>query len=340
MINFFQKKGFILVYTLWFMAIFSITVISFHLWVYNLIELNIKNYSSAFAEIEMQNTFNELLYTLTTKPYTYTGVKTSFSEQDEIDNVLPDGSEIKFDLTFYKTMNTYFAIQDEGGLININYLDRIKINRLFSILNIPENDWGGLFDKLQDYMDKDDFNRLNGAERNDYFEKELAPPTNNFLKTQGEVNNILDWNKYTNLLWEGNIWNNLITTVSTNIPNINTAPKENLQIIFNISDFYAQTIIDRRNIIPFFNEVDVKNTIGFFQEIDPMDMHYFPSSKLRLHIWHKHSAFAYIIGLELSPYSDANRPWIITSIYRTSSNEFNNKSKESNNVSFSKEYKN
>jgi hypothetical protein len=308
----FYRNGFVLFYTIWFILIFTIASSFFFLWTSKLLQDSIKEKENIKAEIEIGNTYNRLLYAFSTRTYSYFGLKTSGNM--DIDNVLPDGSEIKLDSTVYSGVgDSFFLIQDESGLININFIERSKLRTLLLLLNISEAD--GMYDKLQDYIDLDSFHRVNGAEKPHYIEQQMLPPTNKFLKSQGEVSNILQWNNEANVLWRDDNWNSLTTTIATsNLPNINTAPNIVLQAIFDINETAAKEIITRRNILPFFHEKMLEEVIGPIA-VDPMDMAFFPSDKLRFKLWHKNSSVIYNFSISLLPNSENGTPWEVSSFY-------------------------
>ncbi len=66
------------------------------------------------------------------------------------------------------------SIGNESGKININTADTKTLKLLFAGFNLEEDEVNMIIDSIQDWRDKDDFTRLNGAET-DYYES-LDPP--------------------------------------------------------------------------------------------------------------------------------------------------------------------
>lgn len=94
----------------------------------------------------------------------------------------------------YKLTETLsISVQDERGLLAINTLDEKTIFRLLDSLGIPVENQPRLVDSLLDYMDADDLRRLNGAEKADYARANKPPPTNDFLRTREQLQDVLGW---------------------------------------------------------------------------------------------------------------------------------------------------
>ena len=63
---------------------------------------------------------------------------------------------------------------DEGGKINLKWVDEETLQRVFSNLGIEQDRIGVLVDSILDWRDEDDLHRLNGAEKDYYLA--LSPP--------------------------------------------------------------------------------------------------------------------------------------------------------------------
>ena len=92
---------------------------------------------------------------------------------------IPEGSEITV------------TLQDETGKLPIGHGDVAIWNLLFEAMGIDLADAETLTDSLIDWMDKDDFKRLNGAEIEDYdLDGKEYKPSNEMLKDFDELRHI------------------------------------------------------------------------------------------------------------------------------------------------------
>jgi hypothetical protein len=92
---------------------------------------------------------------------------------------IPDGTEITV------------TLEDETGKLPIGHGDVVIWNLLFEAMGIDLSDAETLTDSLIDWMDKDDFKRLNGAEKDDYdLDGKEYKPSNEILKDFKELRHI------------------------------------------------------------------------------------------------------------------------------------------------------
>jgi general secretion pathway protein K len=107
------------------------------------------------------------------------------------------------DLTFFPDGNRYFldgtsvsiplfanktrlSFQDYAGLINLRMIRPELIDGLMKQFGMPEETRSIFIDSLLDWIDPDDFHRLNGAEK-DYYKPLGYAPSNNPLMTLDET---------------------------------------------------------------------------------------------------------------------------------------------------------
>jgi len=336
-----KQNGFILVATLWILAAITLGAGFFALWTQNILEIARQEQDDLQGIIDMQNTRSALLYLLGTQHITIAGLTLPGNpEKHGIDgsrlepsvclrlepsniperftdpmksSILPIGGELPLDDRPYHGIGkACFSIQDEGGLLSLNYFQTSPyLERLIGLMGVPAHQRGPLMDKLLDYTDEDDFHRLNGAEAKDYEKLGLNPPPNRFLLTNREIRNVLGWNEYPEL-WGDNDLSlpRLTTTASGVIPNPNTAPKILLKTIANIDDETAGRIIDARKKKPFSYPGEISLAAGKNLSLDPMGLPLFPSSRLRITLWYQGGKYIREIHLRLTPKADKKAPWL------------------------------
>lgn len=106
------------------------------------------------------------------------------------DSIRVDGSIYKFD------EDSMIRLQDEGGLINLSSIDRNLINNFLIQCGVPMQRVPYLIDALEDYIDSDNLQRINGAEQAIYAEYGNPPPRNAPLVTVQEIWRIHGWGEF------------------------------------------------------------------------------------------------------------------------------------------------
>ena len=91
-------------------------------------------------------------------------------------------------------------LQDVGGLINLNHIERNLITAFLTQCGVPVEQSPFLIDALEDYIDTDGLQRINGAERDSYSLVGKAGPRNGPLLSEAEIWSVLGWDAYKTLL--------------------------------------------------------------------------------------------------------------------------------------------
>lgn len=89
--------------------------------------------------------------------------------------------------------DVFFNVQDHRGLLPVNTLQRPELLTLLAQHAILTGRADRLADVLEDYIDTDDFKRLNGAERREYDDIGLPPPRNDWLVSVHELPRLPGW---------------------------------------------------------------------------------------------------------------------------------------------------
>jgi hypothetical protein len=94
----------------------------------------------------------------------------------------------------FKYYNSTVTIQDSAGLINIYYINGSILRKYLKFYEYEESDV--LKDSLDDWLDQNDFHRLNGAEQHHYEELGLPyiPRNSNYIVLPGELKIIMGGN--------------------------------------------------------------------------------------------------------------------------------------------------
>ena len=314
-----NQKAFVLVTTLWMLAILTIAASFFALWTQHALTIAQTMQDDLQREIDMHRTQATIIYLLTTQRSTIAGIvlpKEDKKEAAELekkleDSILAVGGEMAVDdRPYFGYGKALFALQDKAGLLGINFANELSLNRLLDLLGIEKELRPPLIAKLYDYIDIDELHRLNGAETAHYEKYDLPPPTNNYLITPLESYRILDWAAQTGL-WENNQFEQLTNTVFAELPNFNTAPSLVLQAVFNIDAESAERLIKIRQTLPFYKLKTVNQAGGLNINLGETRPIFLSSHYLRLTLWYKRARHMRQVHIKLTRQADGLKPWQI-----------------------------
>lgn len=145
-------------------------------------------------------------------------------------------------------------IVSEHGKVDLNAADDILLKGLLNALGIDNDTQDIIVDSIQDWKDPDELVRLHGAESDYYmslphpYKSKNAPfdSIEELLLVRGVTPEIFYGNAATKGLKDFvTIYNRSLTI------NINTAPKEVLMALPNVTEDIANQIIERRNTLEF-----------------------------------------------------------------------------------------
>jgi hypothetical protein len=125
----------------------------------------------------------EIVYRFMSEPKTVFGL-----------GLLP-GTALRVDNRPYSlpSAGVYVRVQDAAGLIDANRADLNVWRRLAEFVGVPTDQRDVLADRILDFIDEDNFRRLNGAERDDYVAAQREPPPNRPLESALSLQSVLGW---------------------------------------------------------------------------------------------------------------------------------------------------
>ena len=298
------ERGFVLVLTLWVMAIVAIAAAYFSEKVSAAVELAEKSRQNAQVAIDLASSRAEILYRLATTSMTVEGLGRG-------------NAVIALDNRPYRALgDTLIRLQDTRGLLNLNQTPDDRMLRFLGLMGIPAEQRNHLLDTLRDYTDADKLERLNGAEEPQYLARGLPPPTNNALATPMEVRRIIGWRDAPQL-WQNNRFIDLVSTSKVMGLNPNTAPAEVLATLPGVTDALAQNLIKHRSQSPFMHIGQFAAVAGIPEQLLDMQIYVLPGDTIRI----TQSASGVQWGLQysatLTPFGDKG-PWRINYLNRIS----------------------
>lgn len=270
-----DQRGYILVFTIWMLALLTLAVSYFSLWIDNLIANTQAAKDEVRAQVDVINTKSMVYYLLATRRPDYKGL------------LLP-GTENKYlrlDGTPYKGYGmARFTLQDEGGLLNMTSLTG-QYNYLLERLGVPSGAVMPLINKLLDFMDSDNLKRIDGAEKILYKRADKEGPPNRMLMTSWEMYDVLDWDAYPKL-WQPLPIARLVSVQdASGLINFNYAPRELLLLVDGVGEEEADNIIKARTAQPFIIVDEVYAAAGKVLNLNELELTFTPSRFVRLTLW-------------------------------------------------------
>ena len=273
------------------------------------------------GELDMVSTRETALLMLATQRMTIAGMtvnesdaqaKSAFDESEDRDGFsgLPVGNEIRLDGTPYHGVgHSDFALQDDRGLLSINWAAPVFRDSFFASRQVPASEWSGLEAKRLDYQDTDDLHRLNGAESREYRRLGLPEPTNRPLSTPLELRRIVQWDEVLTGMDDAEILEVFTLARGSDI-NLNTAPVSVLRLIPGVSGETAQRMVALRHITPFTSTLQAQADFALPAMLeDGLALFAKPSGNLIL--WDRRAGAKRLSHWALTPYVAGGPPWRI-----------------------------
>lgn len=272
------------------------------------------------SELAMTGTRETLLFMLATQRQTVAGLTVNESDasattmlnMDDPDgfSALPVGNEIRLDGTQYQGLeDTRFALQDDRGLLSVNWAPDAMRLALYEKLEVPGDEWDVLDARRLDYQDPDDLHRLNGAEKDQYGKFGLPPPTNRTLATPLELRRIPGWDKALADMDDAQLLS-LFTMAREATLNINTAPAFILDLLPGLTPENAIRMTQMRSATPFLSTWQAQQHFGIGESFED-GLSLFAKSSGNLILWDRHSGARLLLHWTLTPFEADSAPWRI-----------------------------
>ena len=296
-----RQRGFILAATLWILAIITIAAAYFAERVTRSLALAQQKQDTAEQLVAFANTRADILFRLGTTPFSFHG--------------LGGPPAIALDDRPYRGAGgDLVRLQDNRGLLNLNFPDPELMSRFLGQLGVPIEKRDAMIDTLRDYTDIDDLRRLNGAEAAEYAALNLPPPPNEWLASPYQLKNIIGWRDQPGL-WENQRLLRLVTTSRISGFNPNTAPLEILASLPGSNREIATAIVKARNANPLVTIGQLPG-LAAGARLDPEFFLFFPADSIGITQQHPKLPWAVQYCLTLTPQSE-NAPWRVEYYVKT-----------------------
>ncbi|HZT87005.1 MAG TPA: hypothetical protein VFA12_03480 [Stellaceae bacterium] len=303
------EGGFVLVATLWFVALLALVAVIIAGWMSRTLDRAHLLQRRAEAQIAEIDAVNRIAYLMTSNYFSVRGLEVlSGSALAAAGEMIMGGVEplagtphIALDGRPYRLGNLVLRLQDEHGLYSLNFPTRETLAQLLRTYGIPYDERDGLTDKLLDYLDKNEFfSRLNGATREEYQRGGRPPPRLGPLLTPWELHRVLGWGDY-GALWRGDAPLPAITTTSDLVGiNPNTASAAVLATAGFADDAIARLLQHRQKYL-IENDQDLELASGQAMPFLPGQFIFFPAPGLRLTLAAADGPEVRVIALRLTP---------------------------------------
>lgn len=198
-------------------------------------------------------------------------------------------------------------IQDQAGLVNLNFLRGHSLGNLLADLRIPSSQHGGMEARLIDYTDLDDLRQPDGAEADDYGTGAIA---NRPLKHPAELLSVLGLREAV----DRRAWTAALPQLTSeglqSRFNLNTASPYAMKIMLDLDEEQAEALIRAREQSPLLNPTMVDTVLGRNLPWGEDLFYNVPGSSMILAFHDGQSGWTYRTRLTLTP-KRAERPvWI------------------------------
>lgn len=317
-----RQKGFILVAVLWAVAIILIVAGIFHHYVQEKIKLGIQAKSHLQQQLDLHSTKQTLFYVLATSRLTRAGMtlaKQSIFEYINVEegtlNTDPVGDEMLLDGTSYLGLGkSAFYVQDLMGLVALNAPDNYDLQRLMANQEPSAQVNRQLLTALQDYIDANDTLSLAGAEKYEYARAGLRLPTNDYLRSEIELQRVYGWASWLNLNPQFK-WQEWLSVRRYSMINPNSMPKSLVQAYFGVTEEMAAQMASERHKNPFLNLDDFFLRSGISEGLTDENTRFFFGTEFQICLWSLDEGQAELISLQLTP-AGPYGPWQINYQYQ------------------------
>ena len=336
-------RGFVLIATLWTLAAMAVLAAYIDGVASADIERAVATKAALERELARRTTEATLGYLLSTGRMNHLGLmlepEQSFSDVEG--NRGPDRSVGVIGVlgqTYAGVGGMRFSIQDENGLVSVNFPRSPQFAAALSFVGVASADIDRIVPRVEDYIDIDDDLSLSGAERFDY-DKAVSPAQAGAASPQGHSRNTFtrlgfvatsnlrfpnpsNWSMITPFelrrvigiddLIAPEQWRRLLpmlTMRQTTGYNFNAMRPDVLAAVLGLDEGAAKGILAERAERSVASLNRIAMLTGIHLDIDPMGLQVLPSRFLRISIWHNADGLRSLVGMALTPFGDA--PWRI-----------------------------
>lgn len=316
-----RQDGFVLVATIWMIVFMAAAAAILGRWIEQGLDRAFALQQRIEAEQELFSAEQQVLYLLTSNLFSARGLEVLNEDQwsdaqanrTPFDNAPRGDDYLYLDATPYRHGDVTVRVQDNRGLINLNFVSLVDLEKMLDQMGVPVEAREVLVARLQDYVDDDDLRRINGAEEADYRRDGLRPPRNGPLLSVWEARQIPGWADWPGL-WDMQSGLPAFATASLSVGlNPNTAPAGALRLLPGLNDQGVEALLEARRTMTLFSPGQMSDLTGLTLGIDPLRMIFFPSTNLRITLSSPHLPRVRRISMRLLP-AGLRQPWSLDTV--------------------------
>ena len=309
-----SSEGFVLVATLWVLAVLAVLAAYIDGVVAPEIERAAMIRRGLESELDRRSTEATLIYLFTTGRMSYRGLV--LEEEQRFSDLLLEGEylpdhgdgEIGMAGEVYHGLGTSrFSVQDEGGLVSVNAPESPLFAALLAQAGVAAPDIETVVARTGDYIDKDSDLGLNGAEHSDYRQAGAPPPANWIMSSPQELVKVLGVDELLSPAEWRRLWP-LLTVRPVFGYNFNTMRPEVLAAVPGLDEQGARNVLEERAKRRIARLTQIAMLSGGHLVIEEMELRTLPSRFPRIAIWHEGSGSRILTGLALTPLGES-APW-------------------------------
>ncbi|MBP8172834.1 MULTISPECIES: general secretion pathway protein GspK [Aeromonas] len=273
-----RDDGFVLISVLGLLIVLSLVAAFVSAYSQQRIEVAEKIKQDIQLRLDEKATLSTLLHLFSTRQPTYGSLKLQESASPTMMNT--DGLLMALDNRVYQGIGAIqFSLADESSLLGLIDPDRDRWTAYLQSIDVNFSVANNFLDQLQDYTDKDDLRRLNGAVESDYVNAGMTLPSHRFMVSPGQVFNLLSAPQ-----WKGWLHASMpyITETSGQVINLNTMPRALLATLPGIGDELAKQIVTEREKKPFQNLPDANQRLGAILPLDALSTRFYFDNYIRV----------------------------------------------------------
>lgn len=176
------------------------------------------------------------------------------------------------------------SLQDARGLLQVNVASPPLMSGLLVQWGVPPDQADAYVDALADFVDLDDFQRLNGAEAAVYRRAGLPSPDNDWLQSADTLRRVWRWRDLPEVQRQPSDW---FTAIRDGGLNVNTASRALLMSLPGMSREKADVVLNARERQPILSSSEWLALTGTTVPDDEPSWFY-PRNFIRLRIWCAH----------------------------------------------------
>lgn len=306
-----REGGFVLVATLWFVALLALVTVIIEGWIAGSLDHVGALQRRVVTECAFIDAFERVVYATVTGRITIRGleyVPPGAAGKTDAESTASEVSSANLAAALdgrpYRIGQVEARLQDEAGLYDLNRPARGTLEQLLRHYGLTTRSADALTDGLLEYAAEPRNLRTTAARDADYSRVGLPPPRHLPLLTPWEPLRVLGWAGLTTLWTDSVPFSELISIGPTGGLNPNTAPPAVIAALTGLDEKGAARLVAYRVNHPIMNEADIA-AVGGITVNETLGLVFMPSSILRVKLATAGDPLVQVSTIRLTPLGPA-----------------------------------